>query len=201
VEYLDLDDFYNREYVLRSETFRKHSAHTLRFVSAAVRCTDTFLSTFPHLDTLILHGQESFPTLYPAVFANLENLKHLTLVNYKNDYITEEVPLEILSRLETLTIRPAINTKAYALHKDVFPLKLKRLYLDGGFDDLQSVNYCPHPCFSLPMLLAAAEEILIEARIASTNRRQWTISLPQRPLEGVYWAVEEILNAPKTFKQ
>ncbi|KAL4531401.1 hypothetical protein Ndes2526B_g04475 [Nannochloris sp. 'desiccata'] len=206
VEYLDLDDFYNREYVLRSATFIEHSALTLKQVSAAVRCTNT-LEKYPLLHTLTLHGQESFPKLYSAVFSNLKNLKILELRNYDHDLLTEEVPLDVLTKLETLTVRPRPNGKQYWLHGHEFPLKLKRLRLDGSLDSLQAVDFVPYPKYRLHDILAAAEEVVIESRSFSMTHshgtdREYDNQSPIFPTTEMYlqWIARELLSAPVTLK-
>jgi len=204
VEYLDLDDFYNREYVLRSATFIKHSALTLKKVSAAVRCTDT-LGKFPLLHTITLHGQESFPRLYSAVFSDVQNLKTLNLVNYEHELLTDEVPLDVLTMLETLIIRPRPDGNRYWLQRHVFPLKLKHLKLDGSFNSLQAMDFAPSPEYRLHDMFAAAENIVIESRFISLSHgvgREGHYDVSTVPTTEITlpWMAKELLNAPVSLK-
>jgi hypothetical protein len=203
IEYLDLDSYYNREYVLRSATFVEHSVLSLKHVSAAVRCTNT-LKQFPLLEHITLHGQESFPQLYPAVLDNnLKNLKHLNLLNYEHKVLTAEVPLSVLTRLESLTLRPRPDGRNFLFHTQDLPLKLKRLHLDGSFGSLQATRFAPHPEFSFSLLLTAAEEIVVEAEAVvlrhsmnvsenSTNALNYT---------DIHWLVHKLLHSPATLKR
>jgi hypothetical protein len=205
VEYLNLDDFYNREYVLRSATFRKHSALTLRHLSAAITTTDT-LADFPLLENLTFHGQESFPKLYPAVLENnLIHLHHLELVNYEHEVVTDEVPLDVLRRLQSLTVRPRSDGRQFRLHGKEIPFKLKNLTFDSSFDSLQSAYHALTPEFSLPLILAAAENILIEAGSIGLKCDLTRMPLPPEmsnfgstePL----WVAAVLLHAPSTLKR
>lgn len=206
VEYLDLDDFYNREYVLRSATFIEHSALTLKKVSAAVRCTDT-LGNYPHLHTLTLHGQESFPKLYSAVFSNVKNLKNLELINYEHETLTDEVPLGVLTMLKTLVVRPRPNGHRYWLHGRSFPLKLKYLKVDGSFDSLEAVDFAPDPEYRLCDIFTAAEHIVIESRALSPHAFGRLVEIFVRDLESSFVTemdlqsiAKELLSIPVSLK-
>ena len=195
---LDMGDFTNRESLLRNPNFIKNSGPTLERLTASVHCTDT-LQHYPRLQYLKLYGQEFFRTLYPAVLQGLRNLKELELEEYHHKQILSAlIPSDILSRLDTLRIRhlPHLGDawQLNNLAKPAFPAKLKKLVVDGSFNQIQAANFSPMPSLILGPILDAAEDIRIEG-----YGIMMAIGVEDRP-DTAQW-MAEVLTAPARWNR